>query len=123
MPRNQRVHRNEKRGVKKQAVKETSAQKTVQLVSEACLTDPEDNETLASLQEKKAKEKTAKRSAQKKDRNNSGKKHTWIELNPDTDQELFITQKTSTAGLSQMTETQQSEEDKDDLSESNDDKD
>ena len=50
---------------KKQAVKETSGQKTVQVVSEACLTDPEDNQTLASLQEKKTKDKTMKRGAQK----------------------------------------------------------
>ena len=59
----------------------------------------------------------------KKDRNNGGKKHSWIERNPDSEQELFVTEKSSTAGLSQMTETQQSEGEKNDLSESNDDKD
>ena len=108
---------------KKQGVKETGGEKTVELLSEACVTDPEDNETLASLQEKKTRERTMKRGVQKKDRNNGGKKQSWLEVNTDSEQQLFVTQKTSTAAPSQMTETQQSEGERENLSESNDDKD
>ena len=108
---------------KKQAPKETLSKKSVQVTTECFVTDPEDNETLASLQEKRTKDKAIKRGAQKKDRSNVGKKQTWVEVHSQSEEEIFVTQKTPTAEHSQMTPTQQSDREKDDISESNDEKD
>ena len=60
---------------KKQPLKQTApSKKTVQVISELSATDLEDSETLASLLEKKTKQKAMKRAAQKKDTTNLGNK-------------------------------------------------
>ena len=64
-----------------------------------------------------------KRAAQKKDTSNVAKKQSCEEVNLQSEQELFVTQKTSTSGPSQISPTQQSDRDRDDMSQSNDDED
>ena len=63
-----------KRTSKKQPLKETPSKKAVQVISEFSGTDPEDKQMLASLQEKKTKQKAMKGAAQKKDTSNVAKK-------------------------------------------------
>ena len=112
-----------KTSTKNQPVKEMPSKKAVQLISQSSGTDPEDNQTLPSLQEKKTKQKAMRRAAQKKDTSNVAKKQSCEEVNLQSEQELFVTQKMSTAEPSQISPTQQSDRDKDDMSQSNDDED
>ena len=51
------------------------------------------------------------------------KKQSCEEVNLQSEQELFVTQKMSTAEPSQISPTQQSDRDRDDMSQSNDDED
>ena len=104
-------------------VKETPSKKAVQLISASSSTDPEDNQTLASLQEKKTKRKAMRLTAQKKDTSNMAKKQSCEEVNLQSEQELFVTQKISTVQPSQISPTQQSDPERDHMSQSNEEED
>lgn len=104
---------------KKQPVREVHSKKVVQLISQSSGTDAEDNETLATLRKKKRYQKTMKRAAQKKDSDNEANKDSCEEVNPLSDQELFVTQKMSTVEPSQISATQHSDPDRDDMWQSN----
>ena len=62
-------------------VKERASKKAVQLISASSGTDPEDNQTLATLQDKKTKQKAMRRAAQKKDTSKVSKKQSCEEVN------------------------------------------
>ena len=100
-------------------VKETASKKAVQLISAYSGTDPEDNQTLATLQHKKKQDKAMRRAAQKKETSKVTKKQSREELNVQSDQELFVTQKMSTVQPSQISPTQQSDPDRQHISQSN----
>ena len=99
---------------KKQAPKEIATKTSVQVTTDCSVTDSEDNETLASLQEKRSKEKAMTRAGQKKDRDEVGRKYTWVQVHSQSEEEMFVTQKSATAEDSQMTATQQSHPETDD---------
>ena len=107
---------------KKQAPKARASKKTVQVTRESPVTDPEDNETLASLQEKRTKEKTEKLPPENKDSNDVEKKYTWVRVQSHLEEDMFITQKMPTAEHSQMTMTQQTDYETSETSENNDEK-
>ena len=100
-------------------VKETASKKAVQLIPAYSGTDPEDNQTLATLQHKKTKDKPMRRAAQKKETSKVTNKQSREELNVQSDQELFVTQKMSTVQPSQISPTQQSDPDRQHISQSN----
>ena len=78
-----------KTSTKNQPLKEKLSKKAVQLISASSGTDPDDNQTLASLQLKKRKQKPMTHAAQKKDTSQVAKKQSSEEVNVQSDQELF----------------------------------
>ena len=107
---------------KKQPLKETApSKKPVPVTSEVSSSDLEDTEMLASLAEKNRKQRAMKRAPQKKDTTNLGNKQSCEQVDLRSDEELFMTQKTPTAEPSQVSPTQLSDRDRDDMSQSNDD--
>ena len=61
--------------------------------------------------------------AQKKDTSNMAKKQSCEEVNLQSEQELFVTQKISTVQPSQISPTQQSDPERDHMSQSNEEED
>ena len=107
---------------KTQPPKQTVSKKSVQVTREGSVTDPEDNQTLASLQEKRTKEKGLKRPGQKKDRNEVEKKQPRVEVHSHSEEEMFVTRKMPTAEDSQMSPTHKSHGEEEEMSEIDDEK-
>ena len=104
------------------SVKERASKKAVQVISASSSTDPEDNQTLELFRTRRQSRKL-RRAAQKKDTSKVTKKQSCEEVNLQSEQELFVTQKMSTVQPSQISPTQQSDPERDHMSQSNEEED